>query len=996
MHNIGRIIACFVAVLLVVLFPLPYLAQSQGENVDKKITEYTNQLSDEICDKGYLDQSMYEKYADFLDTTGERYDIDIEDIHPVTGDEIYSANAENNNIKVVENTEKHSEACHCSYCESTNDNKLIQISNDLISKKSISLFSGCDILPELKLSNLSTASISKEGEIHSLAAHTHTDDCYAGHRHNSSCGTCLSYYTGSPVTMKVTQSNDIFVGGGFYEDVRHIKCPVCGNTIAEITRYEASSYLSYYEQINAVQWYLRPDNNMDYISTYYQKYLVSAADPGGWEHVVTEYSNDYRKYNPDWRIYSDLFDLMDDGWGNIRIDLLKFNITPKFSCPFCLKDGRINKILVNEYPCGKDQDEVPICDQVVTSITPTQPYQTIIQGESIISTATATYLDGHTGTVNCSVSGIDTNLVGTQTATLTYYGLVGNAKTTGTRTCTVNVTVKSSKTLTSLSVTPNSQIINRNETPSFTVIAYYSDGSNEILSQGEYFVSSTDYSVPGPHTVSISYTFSGVTKSTNIIVYVDALTAITVTPSVQSVERYTAVAALTFTVTASYRYSGNKIYTNGYEINGYSPSVLGEQNITVSYTERGIMQSSAAKINVTVLHRTCPRCHNIYDLNTDDTDPGCPYCNHLITGITVTPDNLEVEQGQPLPVKVNAEYKDGSKDTVTGWTSNYNPNRTGLQPVTVEYGGYAAEITVWVKEATITCPVCGTKYPVSEGKCPVCANTVIRISASPNVVTVNQFDNINLTVTALYADGSSRAVTEWTIDKTTAAPGTFSATITYRNISTKITLNVKSLSAITCPFCGLIYEPSENPRGCPVCSNLLTGIEAYPASGSNLVQYGTTPSLAVVLIFKDTHREITAEDYTIENYDAYKLGKQTIKVNYQDFHVNLEIEVVDTLSCVTCPKGHVYYLNEDGTDPGCPYCRMAGSLSSVYYFDITYLNEILEAVYTQGIYHFEKGNYITVNVTKRDVSLLAGTQQMFFGTAVLGRKKRYVFGGEVS
>ncbi len=995
MHNVGRIIACFVAVVLVILFPLPYLAQSQNENVDHNIADYTHQISDEIRNKGFLDKSMYERYVNFLDTTEELYDIDIEDIHPVTGDEMYVANVEDNDLKVMASTEGHSDVCHCSHCDSANDNKLIQLSDRFSLDKLLSLSPEGSNLQELKPRMLSASTKVMNAEIHSFAAHTHTDDCYAGHRHNSSCGTCLSYYTGSPVVMKVTQSNDVFVGPGFYEDIRHIKCPICGNTIAEISRYEASYYYSFYERITAVQWYLRPDNIMDSTSTYYEKYLSSPTDPGGWEHVVTDLSDDYRKFNPDWRIYSDLFDLMDDGWGNIRIDLSKFNITPKFSCPFCLQEGRINKTLVNEYQCGKDQDETPICDQVVTSITPTNPNQTIIQGENIISTATATYLDGHTGTVNCTVSGFNANVVGTQTATLTYQGLVGNARTTGTRTCTVNVTVKSAKTITSLSVTPTSQIINRNGSPSFSVRAYYSDGTNAVLTHSEYNVSATDYSVLGPHTVTVSCTVGEVTKSVKVTVYVDALSSITVTPSTQLVERYTPVEAIPLTVTATYLYSGSKVFNNGYEVNGYTPSTLGEQNISVSYTDSGIKQSANVKITVTVLHRTCPHCHNSYDLNKDDTDPGCPYCKKLITGLLVTPENPEVEQGQSLPITVDAVYKDGSTATVTGWTSNYSPNKTGLQQVTIEYGGFARDITVWVREATITCPVCGNKYPVSQGKCPVCAETVVSISAVPNVVTVNQYDNINLTVKASYADGSSRIITDWTIDHTTAVTGTFSATIAYRNASTKITLNVKSLSAVTCPICGLIYEPSENPRGCPVCSNLLTGIEAYLASGSNMVQYGTTPSLAVVLIYKDTHREIVTEDYTLENYDAHKLGKQTVKVLYKDLVTTLEIEVVDTLSSVTCPKGHVYFLDEDGNDPGCPYCRMSESLSSVYYFDITYLYEILEVVYAQGVYYFDKGNYITVNVTKRDSSLLTKTQHMFFKTAVLGRKKRYVYGGEV-
>ncbi|TAH65340.1 MAG: hypothetical protein EWM47_11300 [Anaerolineaceae bacterium] len=82
------------------------------------------------------------------------------------------------------------------------------------------------------------------------------------------------------------------------------------------------------------------------------------------------------------------------------------------------------------------------CNSVVLSITPTSNSQTIYQGGSIITTATATYLDGSTGTVSCTATGFNTNTPGIQLVTLTYSGLVGNAKTNGTISCTLNVLVK--------------------------------------------------------------------------------------------------------------------------------------------------------------------------------------------------------------------------------------------------------------------------------------------------------------------------------------------------------------------------------------------------------------------------------------------------------------------------------------------------------------------------------------------------------------------------
>lgn len=118
-------------------------------------------------------------------------------------------------------------------------------------------------------------------------------------------------------------------------------------------------------------------------------------------------------------------------------------------------------------------------------------------------------------------------------------------------------------------------------------------------------------------------------------------------------------------------------------------------------------------------------------------------------------------------------------------------------------------------------------------------------------------------------------------------------------------------------------------------------------------------------------------------------------MRYNEFYVDMEIIVIDALSGVTCPNGHIYQLNEDGSDPGCPYCLIEEDTGTVYYFDIVYINEILETVYSNGRYIFKAGNYITVTVTKKNVSLFYHMQNTFFRTAMLGTKKKYIHGGGI-
>ena len=980
MDVIGRLMAGILAVVLIVIFPLQYLAQQNIEILDSHVEDHTKLLSDSIREKGYLDQEMYEDFVYALDRTGELYDIDMEDIHPVTGEEIETAHV-------------HTDA----YCLASSTNER----GDARKLRSTSGQSG------------STKLLSSE-------THVHTDACYAGHRHGESgCSVTGTYYTGAMPPFNVTAYNPMD-----YRYQVNITCGTCGNVIGTMMVQMYPEYEGTQNVIQLTEYYWDGTYGYMYGQFYpnlctttkiIKRYLTSGLNPE-WESYKAAWYNFY--YNRDYSV---------DVFAN---SLKALGFTVDYSCANCLALGNITATANNIYSCGLVEDTTPICEQVVTAIAANHPNQTMFRGGSIDTGATARYLDGHTGAVSCSVTGFDPNTIGTQTVTLTYSGLVGTAKTYGTRTCTITVTVKENAKQCSAGLGHPDYSSSLSACPVCTAIAGISannqsfayDGNHHELTIGNTtgVTMNAAYDTDPGDGISWSWgtgptqigtypvhiyvwvknTLTGVEEAFFVmeryITILPNLTGITVSPSELEVERYTKASDLPITLTASYLNGVNKTITTGYSVSGYNPSTLGQQNVTIAYTEGGITKSANVKVTVTVLHRTCPGCGNTYDLTPEDTDPGCPYCKSIITGLTVSPEDVTVEQGDNLPITVTAIYADGSTGSVTGWSSNYDSSIIGVQLVTIQYAGYSAEITVCVEEAVMTCPVCGTEYPVSLGYCPVCAETVLSISASPLDVTVCQYEDIPLTVTAFYQEGSSKVVTDWSIDCTTNTSGTYEATVSYQNASVKINLTVVPESAITCPICGTVYEPSEHPKGCPSCSNQLVGIEAYLTSGSNLVQYGSTPGVYVVLIFRDEHRELTEEGYTIDDFNSKMYGAQTITVSYQSFTTTLDIEVVNALGSVTCPNGHVYYLNGDGTDPGCPYCQMVEELGAVKYFDITNTTDILEAVYRDGKYLFEPGNYLTIRVTKKDKSLLSKMQYLYPRTSLLGQRKKFVTGGEVS
>ena len=871
----GRLIGVLMVVIIIFVFPLQYIAGSNSDNIDSLVDGRTKRLSNEIREKGYIDKLMYENYVDFLDTTGEMYDIEIQDINPVKGEEIVSAGADGANKHMHTHT------------KAGFSNKLMHSSNN----KSM------------------ITSLTSTKDIHPFATHTHTDACYQGHRHSDKC------YTNTGDVSSYTNIYRARLGGGWGSlghdtKILDITCCHCDQRILQITYRD----YSHGDGVNPEEY---PDI-IDMRGVYFNSSGTKVTlDDIRYDEINTSNFQDMVKdFDLMWNFLEDRLGAVVYGesyiesvlidWTGVSIPVMGFypGCTTYYSRP------------IRTQVCGQTEDNTPICHQVVTSITATKPNQTVKKVQAIVTTATATYLDGHTGMVNCT-SNYNPNLIGVQTVTLTYKGLVGNAKTNGTRTCTVSVTVEADRNLTSLTVTPQSQNIEKYSKPSFLVRANYSDGTNMTLN------------------------------------------------------------------------------TSQYTLTGLDISKIGLQSVAISYTESGITKSASAYITVVPINKECPRCHRYYELNPDDTDPGCPYCVDIVVGIEVAPAYVEVTKGSSLPITVKAKYMDGTESQVSGWVSNYNPERLGLQIVTIEYGGYGKDITVWVNDEVTTCPICNTDYPKSESSCPVCSEKVIRIDVSPDEITIMQYETISLKVTAFYADGSSREVDEWSIDTATGKPGTYKATVSYKGAKDTVTLNIISVNSIECPICHTIYDVIESPSGCPICSKEIIGIEAYLTSGGNLVQYGSNPNIVIILVFRDDHREFGNGEYTIKNYNPQELGIQTITVIYKGYTTTMVIEVVNMVNEIICPNGHIYHSNTDGSDPGCPYCHTGEDVSKIAYFDITYTSKILDTIYLEGRYYFTKGNYVSIIVIKKYKSLLYKMQNTFFSTSMLGRKRKYIHGGEV-
>lgn len=281
----------------------------------------------------------------------------------------------------------------------------------------------------------------REDVIQSFSTHGHTSDCYSGHRHIASC----YRYVGNqsvPLRGYATKYWDDY-GTWIRTTIRvSLTCSICRNNLIDysVVDYTDENYGKDIIYGLSHRIFLGDGTFITAGGAYTRQYPLELA--GRFDTVIAQITtlcNFLLPYGAieleQWHYISKRFDnlvIPANLWPTIPY--LDANAAQVYQgCPYC---GGPNPIPV----CGQTQDETTECNQVVTSITPTSTVQPIYNREPINTTAAATYLDGHTGIVNCT-SNYNPNFEGTQIVTLTYSGLVDNAKKSGTKSCNITAYV---------------------------------------------------------------------------------------------------------------------------------------------------------------------------------------------------------------------------------------------------------------------------------------------------------------------------------------------------------------------------------------------------------------------------------------------------------------------------------------------------------------------------------------------------------------------------
>lgn len=532
----------------------------------------------------------------------------------------------------------------------------------------------------------------------------------------------------------------------------------------------------------------------------------------------------------------------------------------------------------------------PTCDQVITSISPNAGTQSIYYNGSIDSTCTATYLDGHTGTVSCTASGFNKSSLGAQTVTLTYSGLVTNAKTTGSLTAKVNVTVVDY--VSAISATSGTQsVYYGGSIVSTATITKASGGTSTVPCTVSGFSNTT----VGSQIVTLTYTG----MSTNTGAYPSCTSSVTVLPGLTSITPTYSNQTIykggtpVLTTTAAYMDGSTKTVTPS---NNFNSSAIGTQTVMLSYTDQGITKTASCTVTV----------------------------KPNLTNLAVTANKVSVLYNTDIAFTCTAYYEDGSNRVVSATNASpYQKTTVGSQTVSFSYSENGitknAGVSVVVLDYPTALNVNLTKKQIYQTQSiSIQSSTVTLASGATQSVTpaINSYDNMtvgNEDITFSYELNGisvSNVVTievladlyglKLSSDSLTIYKGQDLNLTVYAefNINGEVKLSpsdftITGFDKDVYDRAGRYYTLSYTNKGVTINKTLF--IIVLPNVTSINVSYPaqTTEGILIPFVAKLTYEDarvitLTEADLgkfiglSIENYDLNQVGYQNIIIKYQE------------------------------------------------------------------------------------------------------------------
>jgi len=521
MKPLEYIIDIVIAVIILFLFPVLYFGQKQDALTRTVISTKTKEIVDEVRSKGYITREMYEGYLEELSDTGLLYHISMKQRQLMNEPEYRLRTPEE---VIEEQNTAYTGSNIYTYHPITTDAPVVV---EPVRNGSLNTETNASVLA----SAINTPASS---------SHVHTDACYNGIKHvhsgnASSGGGCYGNYsthTHNSSCYKTSYCSGTWDGAwSIYYRIDHI-CTNCGanegatlnvNVPKTLTCYRCdTTYTSYPYETGRGNWYGD--------CTSCPAGIASTLDMQGVTHGT-------------------ITDLICNKTGEYLLNC--------------------NKI-ANAYYDGVVQ-VFPVCSQQITSISPTHSLQTVYVNDQLITTVTASYVDGSTKTVIGTTTFSTATPVQNTTVVISYNTTIGGITTT--KTCTITVTV-----------IPRSKICINGHTYNLNV-----DSSDPMCPYCRAWLKSLEIEIPSSDSITI---FKGTSLSENGV-----------------------------TLLATYL-DGHKEHLDTEYVDNLDKNYVGTQNVTLSYKGHNVNLIVITKRNL----KRCPICGRYYELYPDLSDPGCPYC----------------------------------------------------------------------------------------------------------------------------------------------------------------------------------------------------------------------------------------------------------------------------------------------------------------------------------------------------------------------------------
>jgi hypothetical protein len=287
-------------------------------------------------------------------------------------------------------------------------------------------------------------------------------------------------------------------------------------------------------------------------------------------------------------------------------------------------------------------------------------------------------------------------------------------------------------------------------------------------------------------------------------------------------------------------------------------------------------------------------------------------------------------------------------------------------------------------EYTINCgKIEGAFYNGNTRVYPICSQQVSSIAPTHSIQTVAIGDALITTVTATYADGSTKVVVGTTTFSTATPRQNQPAVLTYsytiggiaytKTCNITVTVVPRSKSCANGHTYNLNSDGSD--PGCPYCQAWLSSLTiTYPITGPFTIYKGTTlvdNGVTLLATYMDGHTQILYNEY-VDNLDENYVGTQNVTISYKGKYVYLTVTTKRVLQlCSTCNR--YYELYPDLSDPGCPFCQARTPIFTgnvLQYYNECFKNEILKELYEgSGVYYFADKDYLEIKVSNSGKSM---------------------------